>query len=165
LCDGFATAKRADGVSFASRAALSQDFVIERVENDDALTRAAVEDGLRSFNRQLMGPAERRPLTLTLRSGDGRAIGGLIGRSNYRWLFIELLFVPEALRGRGVGKQLLLAAEEEAKKRNLIGLWLDTFNPEAAGFYEHCGFREIGAIDDYPPGHGRVFLARRIASA
>ena len=46
-------------------------------------------------------------------------IGGLWGRTVYDWLFVELLFVPDALRGRGVGSELMQRAEDEALKRRL----------------------------------------------
>jgi GNAT superfamily N-acetyltransferase len=33
------------------------------------------------------------------------------------WLFVELLFVPESLRGKGIGAELLARAENEAIAR------------------------------------------------
>ena len=41
-----------------------------------------------------------------------KTIGGLWGRSAYEWLFVELLFIPEELRGQGLGTTLLRQAEE-----------------------------------------------------
>jgi GNAT superfamily N-acetyltransferase len=87
-------------------------------------------------------------------------LGGLYGRTGFRRLFVELLFVPEALRGQGLGGKLLQQAEAQAKARGCLGAWLDTFNAEARRFYERNGYRVFGEIADYPPGNTRFFLSK-----
>src|SRR6516165_7091346 len=41
--------------------------------------------------------------------------------------------------------------------------WLDTFSFQARGFYEKLGYEEFGRLD-YPPGHHRHFLRKRLTS-
>jgi hypothetical protein len=53
----------------------------------------------------------------------------------------------------------------EARARQCIGLYLDTFDPGAAKFYERCGFLRFGQIDDFPPGHTRAFLYKKLPSS
>ena len=116
---------------------------------------------LSAFNIELLGPSNRRPLGIAIRSRpDGKLLGGLYGRTGFRRLFVELLFVPEALRGQGLGGKLLQQAEAEAKARGCLGAWLDTFNAEAKRFYERNGYRVFGEIADYPPGNTRFFLSK-----
>jgi GNAT superfamily N-acetyltransferase len=126
----------------------------------DAL-REVVGEALHAFNIEMLGPSDRRPLGIEIRSaGDGKLLGGLCGRTGFRRLFVDLLFVPAELRGLGLGGTLLDQAEAEARKRHCIGAWLDTFNGEARHFYERRGYRVFGEIADYPPGNTRYFLSK-----
>jgi len=123
--------------------------------------RDVAGNGLAAFNTELLGPSNRRPLGIAIHSRtNGRLLGGLYGRTGFRRLFVELLFVPEALRGRGLGAKLLQQAEAEARARGCVGAWLDTFSAEAKGFYLKNGYRVFGEIADYPPGNTRFFLSK-----
>jgi GNAT superfamily N-acetyltransferase len=53
-------------------------------------------------------------------------------------------------------------AEAAARARGCIGIWLNTFSFQARGFYEKLGFTPIGQIDDYPVGHQRFSLQKRL---
>jgi GNAT superfamily N-acetyltransferase len=76
-----------------------------------------------------------------------------------------MLFVPESMRGRGVGTALLAAAETEARSRNCLGISVDTLSFQAAPFYEKLGFSIFGVLDDCPPGHRRLFFQKRLVPA
>ena len=60
---------------------------------------------------------------------------GLVGE------ILELI-VQESLRGRGIGAQLVLRLEQEAKKRGCVSVEVTTKKSrvEAQRFYEHMGF-------------------------
>jgi len=170
LGGGFAKAMPADEVEFArpiqDKLEKNENYAISFGEIDDPQTRQALSTGLRAFNENMLGAANVRPLTLSLRSEvDGATIGGLIGRTVFNWLYVELLFVPESLRGRGLGGKLLAMAEEEARKRGAVGAWLDTLNPSARKFYEKRGFRVCGEVPDIRPGHGQYFLLKKFGEA
>jgi GNAT superfamily N-acetyltransferase len=79
----------------------------------------------------------------------------------YDWLLIELLFVPEDLRGLGLGSQLVTQAEEQGRARGCVGAWLDTFSFQARGFYERLGYSLAGTIPDHPLGEARYFMIKR----
>jgi ribosomal protein S18 acetylase RimI-like enzyme len=51
-------------------------------------------------------------------------------------------------------------AERIARERRCFGLYVDTFDPQAAAFYETLGFARVGEIADFPPGHARLFFRR-----
>jgi ribosomal protein S18 acetylase RimI-like enzyme len=78
----------------------------------------------------------------------------------YGFLHIDLLFVPEAMRGSGTGRTLMSQAEDEAIRRECRGVWLDTFSFQARGFYEKLGYTVFGEIENHPPGHSRFFLRK-----
>lgn len=122
-----------------------------------------VGQGISAVNEVRLGKNERRPLAIMIQE-NGMLIGGLYGRTSWRRLTVELLFVPEKLRGQGMGAKLLAQAEAEAKKRGCIGAWLETFSPDARRFYERNGYRVFGEIADYPPGNTRYFLTKDFAA-
>lgn len=84
--------------------------------------------------------------------------GGLWDDTMFSHLHVDLLFLPESLRRNGIGRQLMNDAELEAIRRGCRGAWLDTYSFQARGFYERLGYTIFGTIDDYPPGHSRIFL-------
>lgn len=97
-----------------------------------------------------------------MKNDTGETVGGLWGRTSFGWLFVELLFVPEALRGHGHGLGLLRAAEDAAKARNCHSVWLDTFDFQAVGFYERLGYRQFGLLEKYPREHSRRFFCKSL---
>ena len=125
--------------------------------------RGAIFQSLSAYNDAHVGPSHYAPLAIVLRDEAGTQLGGLWGHLYYDWLFIELLFVPEAVRGQGFGSRLLADAEAAAREKGCVGIWLDSFSFQAPGFYLKHGFEVWGTLDDYPRGHRRVFLRKRLA--
>jgi GNAT superfamily N-acetyltransferase len=125
---------------------------------------AAILDGLIAFNEAATGlrGRDRLDLAILLRDAERRTIGGALGNSHYGWVRIELLFLPEALRGQGWGSRLMQAVEEEARARRCRGVRLETLSFQARGFYEKLGYSVIGTLPDYPPGHTLYWLAKRL---
>lgn len=105
-------------------------------------------------------PEPVRHLTIPLRDAAGAIEGGLVGISYYDWLLVEMLFVPQALRGHGIGRQLMRAAEAVAADRGCIGVWLDTGSPDARQFYRRLGYGDFAALPDHPAGYTRHFMSR-----
>jgi len=92
----------------------------------------------------------------------GDHVGGLWGRCGYDWLFVELLAVPEEHRGANYGRALMEQAEAIARANDCVGIWLDTYEFQARGFYEKLGFEIFGTLDDHPVGQRRFFLRKRL---
>ena len=128
--------------------------------------RRAILEPLLRFNGERSGQADTScPLVLTLSPpGSSEVIGGLWGVTGLNYLYVDLLFIPEAARGSGIGRTLMRQAEEEALRRGCRAAWLDTFSFQARGFYEKLGYAVFGCLDDYPPGHSRFFLTKRLGS-
>jgi ribosomal protein S18 acetylase RimI-like enzyme len=84
---------------------------------------------------------------------------------------IAKLMTKVSYRGRGIGRQLMLAAEALAVEHGRTLLNLDTAEEEgAAGFYEGLGFIKTGVIPDYalkPHGGltGTIIYWKRIGKA
>ncbi|CAM3030975.1 GNAT family N-acetyltransferase [Pseudomonas floridensis] len=136
---------------------------IEVKTDPDEDDRLAILAPLRRYNAEQAGDGQSEKVAFLVRDEDtGEVIGGLHARLFYRWLFIELLVVPEQTRGQGLGSRLMQMAEDLAHERNCVGIWLDTFDFQAPDFYRKHGFTEFAQLDDYPPGHQRFFFQKRL---
>jgi len=138
--------------------------IIEFVDEEPAL-HDVVLNGVRGFNATLFaGHPPGRDLSIAIRDPDsGAPVGGLCGRTNGGWLGIELIFVPESLRGMGLATKLIAMAEDEAKRRGCRSVWIDTLNPAAFRLYQRLGYEIFGELKDYPVGNSRVFLQKTLA--
>jgi len=70
--------------------------------------------------------------------------------------------VDERLRGRGYGRELLAAAEQEAVRHGCRAAHLDTMSFQALPFYLKQGYTVFGELHDWPPGHARYFLQKSL---
>ena len=139
-----------------------------RIERTDAPTdeeRQAILAPLRAYNTAQTGGSAPELVAWLVRDEHDEIVGGLYGRVFFRWLYIELLVVPEQARGRGTGSELMQMAEQLAREKDCVGIWLDTFDFQAPDFYRRHGFTECGKIEDYPPGHQRFFFQKRLIQA
>jgi GNAT superfamily N-acetyltransferase len=141
-------------------------FEIVVADNPPPAEREAILGPLKAYNEVRGGPAGYRKLAVLLRDLEsGKTIGGLWGWSAYDWLRIDLLFIPEQLRGEGLGAQLVRQAEAIALERSHIGVWLDTFEFQALGFYQKLGYEVFGVLPDHPRGQRCFFLHKRFPLA
>ncbi len=124
-------------------------------------TRQDILGKLRAYNRERIGPVDRRPMTLAL-NDDATLIGGLAGETFMGWLTIDMVWIDPAFRGRGHATALLAEAEQEARRRGATDCVLDTFSFQAPGFYRKHGYREFGRLDDFPAGHYRHYMTKSL---
>ncbi|MDH4873917.1 GNAT family N-acetyltransferase [Pseudomonas sp. BN515] len=137
---------------------------IEMTENPGEDELSAILRPLRAHNRSKAGDPKPETIALLVRDEHtNEIIGGLYGEIFYRWLFIELLAIPEQTRGQGTGSRLMNMAEGVAREKGCVGIWLDTFDFQAPAFYQKLGYTEFGHLDDFPPEHKRFFFQKRLA--
>ncbi|OUL24786.1 GNAT family N-acetyltransferase [Nostoc sp. T09] len=103
-----------------------------------------------------------QPLAVLIRGFNNEIVGGLVGKTQWGWLFVSHLWVAETLRGQGYGRQLMTKAEEAAKQRGCSYAYLDTFSFQSLGFYEGLGYQIFGVLENFPPGQQRYFLKKEI---
>lgn len=133
-------------------------------EADVELIQALIRRGIRNADPLDVGARDYRPLGLALRAPDGAFVGGLHGATMWGWLMVEGIWVAEELRGRGLGRRLLLAVETMAAERGCRGAWLGTFDFQARKFYERLGYTVFGELPDFPAGHTHYELRKSLAS-
>lgn len=129
---------------------------------DDEIERA-IGGGLNDFNDVVTGMSDRRPLAVAVTDPTtGSVVGGAIGRSSLGLLFLDLFFLPERLRGSGLGTEVLRAFEDEGRRRGCGSAVLYTISFQAPGFYERNGWRRFGEVPCHPPGTSRIFMTKEL---
>lgn len=118
--------------------------------------------GLSDFNTQQAGDDDGKNLCYVLETSEGEIVGGVIGATYWDWLYVNLMWVREDLRGQGYGRRLLEEAEAEAVRRGAKRSYLDTFSFQAPEFYQKSGYEEFGRLEDFPVGHTRHFLVKTL---
>jgi ribosomal protein S18 acetylase RimI-like enzyme len=94
---------------------------------------------------------------------DERLVGGLIGKVFWNWLYADLVWVDEEFRGRGIGSQVMKAAEVRALKMKLTGIYLWTATWQAPIFYKKLGYTQFVEFKNFPPGHNRLGFLKYLA--
>jgi GNAT superfamily N-acetyltransferase len=139
---------------------------LEHIKDQESIgdVQAPIRRGIRSADPDGVGTRDWEQVTIALRDADGTIRGGLYGATMWGWLLIDGLWVDEAIRGRGYGRQLLMAAEALPIERGCLGAWLGTFDFQARPFYEQNGYRVFGELPDFPQGHNHLHLSKRFAA-
>ncbi|HLL98539.1 MAG TPA: GNAT family N-acetyltransferase [Rubrobacteraceae bacterium] len=122
-----------------------------------------IREAFALYNVAVTQDAYYSPLAIFLRDERGAILGGALGDIWGGWLDLTFLWVAEPLRGRGYGRQLLEAAEEEARTQGCRGVHLSTHSFQARPFYEKLGYEIVGEIPDHPAGHSLFFLKKVLA--
>ena len=122
--------------------------------------RETIIGGLVGYNDGHASSEQYSELTIVARRA-GEIVGGLLGHTNWNWLFVRQLWVADAFRSTGTGSRLMHAAEAEAVARGCAHAHLDTFEFQALPFYRKLGYEVFGELQDYPPGFRRFFLQKR----
>jgi GNAT superfamily N-acetyltransferase len=137
----------------------------DNVQIDDEVMpadEALVVRGLLAFNEDRLGPADDQPVKFVARDSTGVVVGGILGHTRWRWLYIAKLWVDERARGHGLGSRLMAAAEDLARSRGCTDVSLDTFEYQARPFYEKLGYELFGTLEGYPPGSRQYYLRKRL---
>lgn len=115
---------------------------------------------LRSFNNSFTNQYPYHSLIQQIQDKNGKLLGGVYGTISWGWLYIDLIWVDECLRGSGNGTYLMQTIEEKASKKGVFGYRLSTADFQALDFYKNLNYEVFGEIDDLPPGHTTYFLKK-----
>lgn len=123
---------------------------------------AYVRESLMQFNEACVGADGHTPLNLVEYDADGTVIGGLLGGTYWGWMYVDILWVDEKHRQKGIGSKLLAEAEREAMRRGCHHVHLDTMSWQAPDFYQKHGYEVIGILPDIPSGHQKYLLQKAL---
>ena len=123
-----------------------------------------LEDRLYEYNSTVTGLADGQWLAFFVRDDSGRIVAGVSGTTWGGGCEIRQFWVEPSQRHRGLGTQLLRAAEQEARRRGCTQVVLMTFSFQAPAFYERRGFEVVATIADHPRGHRNLLMRKRLES-
>ena len=103
-----------------------------------------------------------KDVRIFIRNMENKVVGGAIGSVFGGWLYISLMWVEESLRNRGYGTKLLEMMENEAVKLGCKHAHVDTYSFEAKPFYEKNGYTLFASLENYPEGHSKHFLKKKL---
>jgi GNAT superfamily N-acetyltransferase len=132
------------------------------VEEPEKGAWGIIGGGLREYNVQQAGDDRFHRICFSLNTPSGEIVGGVLGEIFWGWFHLDLLWVKEELRNQGYGAQLLKRAEDEARGHGAKQAYLDTFTFQAPEFYRKHGYAVFGELPDFPPGHQRCFMTKRL---
>ena len=120
----------------------------------------AVSDGLTSYNRAVAGHAEPKTLNVSVRDDTGAIRGGVVARFNFDTVYIDLVWLDDALRGQRQGRAMIELVEAEARKLGARQSWLYTLSFQARPFYETLGYKVFGEMAYMDGKHRRYFMRK-----
>ncbi|ABC28249.1 Histone acetyltransferase HPA2/related acetyltransferase [Hahella chejuensis KCTC 2396] len=122
-----------------------------------------IHNGLIAYNLNYMDIREMKDLAVFYSDDQGVRLAGVVGETLGNWLKVKYLWVSEALRGKGIGGELLARAEAEAIKRGCRYAVLDTFSFQALPFYEKKGYMLQFTLESYPKhNQAKHFLTKEL---
>lgn len=140
-------------------------YSIKLVTNDQV--RSEIEEKLLHSLATVNIQSSNSAFTLEARNTDGELIGGISASSAYGWLHIEILWVAEAARCSGIGRELMTRAHSRGLELGCHAVWLDTSNVAARDFYLRLNYIEFAQLSnsesEFPPQHRRWFMKCRLS--
>ena len=121
-----------------------------------------VRERLDMYNVGATGVSAYYPVHFFVKSRLGETKGGVLGGIWGGWLHVSFLWMDESVRGQDWGSRLMDHAEAYARERGCHSVTLDTHSFQARPFYEARGYEVFGTLDDYPKGHKKFFLRKKL---
>jgi GNAT superfamily N-acetyltransferase len=150
--------------AWSDRAVRDEDFGITIVGEAAGSDVAALRDALHAYNEEATGYRDGRALSCFLRDGAGELVAGIDGFTWGGYAKVEYLWVEQARRGHGLGRRLLRAAEDEARRRGCTTIVVDTHEFQAPWLYPRLGYELVGTTHDTPRGYRQFLYEKRLTA-
>lgn len=123
-----------------------------------------LEHKLDEFNRRQISLAQKKTTFKNYVIKEGETIIAGISAMIFPWgiLFIDVVFVDDNHRNKGLGSSLLQKVEAEAKAMGATVSNLNSFDFQAKDFYLMQGYKIFGVLEDSPKGHNLYFLKKNL---
>lgn len=112
-----------------------------------------LEDRIYEYNSAKINQKNGLLFAQTVRNDRDEVIAGIAGWTWAHACEISQFWVSEKRRGNGLGKNLLEAAESEARKKGCLKILIKTYSFQAPDFYEKFGYKIVHVLEDFPPGY------------
>ncbi|UCG00791.1 MAG: GNAT family N-acetyltransferase [Candidatus Heimdallarchaeota archaeon] len=126
-----------------------------------------VQKGIEDHNKKFSSGGLDIPtpdISLVLKDSSGNIVGGVITSMLTGVMHLEVLWIDETYRGRGLGRDLVLQAERIGKKKGYSASQTWTFSFQAPEFYQSIGYKVVGIFDGYTNGITEYILLKKFES-
>ena len=139
---------------------------IELSENPSKADSNVIIQGIKSYNKNHIANdvvfEKDTTFSVFARDDKGNIIGGIRASAFWNYCIIELLWLSDETRGKGVGSALMEKAESYAIKKGFEYMRTETLSFQAKPFYEKLGYQVFGELQDHPKGHTTYCLVKTL---
>jgi ribosomal protein S18 acetylase RimI-like enzyme len=121
-------------------------------DSPDPADLALLEDQVAAAAIVAAGAGDDQEFGIFIRDDDGQILAGISGLVWAGCCELQAMWIDPALRGRGLARELMTAAENEARQRDCTLVQFRAYDLLAPGLYERLGYETVGVIEDCPPG-------------
>ena len=141
---------------------MNTEIKISYIDKPEEFAWGIIGRGLSTYNKEKAGDNHFQRLCFVIKESEEEILGGVMAEVYWEWLYIDLLWVKDDLRGQGYGRQLMETVEMKARELGAKNAYLDTFSFQVPGFYETLGYQVFGELQDFPPGQERFFMKKEL---
>lgn len=141
---------------------LKEGIVLTNDANDedcDTVCRGLLKHNVTRTNGLLSKPGVAINLYL---KDKGETIGAILCDTYNFCLYVDVLWIDDRYRGKGLGKDLIFQAEEIARDNGCTFSHTCTLSYQAPEFYKACGYKVFGELDDFQEGIVQYFLKKKL---
>jgi GNAT superfamily N-acetyltransferase len=142
---------------------MKPQYTITENQDDASPDYKFVIDRLKAFNSDgAVNPFERRNVRLYAHDEYDQVVAGLFAHVSMHAMVIEIFWVDGFWRKQGLGKKLVLQAEEIARSSGAVWSTVESTSFQARPFYEKQGYEVFAELEDSPIGHTNYWLKKRL---
>ncbi len=120
-----------------------------------------VSEGVFQHGRDQAAGGNALPLACIVRE-DGVVIAGGSGRTEFRRLFVQYLWVEASRRGQGLGTQVLVRLETAAGEAGCHDCLIETLDDGIANLYVGLGYVQLAFVQGYVGPFNRHILRKQL---
>lgn len=129
-------------------------------DDPDDKVLAGLIAGMRAFNAACVPGLTSHKIVAALRDDEGGLHGGVVGRLAGDSVYMEIVWNDDAVRGTGLGTEMMTLVEERARELGAREAWLYTMSFQAKPFYEKLGYRQFAELPWLGGAHARHFMRK-----
>jgi len=138
-----------------------KEYQIQFVDELDETTENRMTKGFVAYEAQHGIDVNYRCFSVTISSAQGEVFGVINAYTAFSEIYVDDIWVDSSHRGKGYGKQLLLALEHHFKGQGFNNINLVTSAFQAPEFYKKCGFiAEFTRINKKNPELSKTFFVK-----
>lgn len=131
-------------------------------ETDNKKIKQTIARGVSDFNEPYFGPESQEDFSLYIENDKGIIISGITGKAGQKYAWVNVMWVDQSYRGRGLGRLLWQQLENYLVSKNCPLVLVGTLEFQAKLFYEKLGCRHQGTIQAWMGGYDQHFFEKKL---